>query len=443
MKNCTIYLLLAFISFQSYSQKIEGYVFDNKTNTPIYEAHLQVGKNLFTTDDKGYFSFNLNSSKSIKVSHVNYHKTTIKVNEKKILNIFLNPKRENLQEIQIISKKLQKTLNYQELPNFPKATHSFGSVLKKNKILVFAGDASFKANPEQERQKILFTGTNEFTGFMEYANQPKFTSVEGFNNNIMEYDLEQKNWVVYEKKVRKRANLNAVSYKGQVFLFGGKGRTNSKQFLDNKIEIFNTETKDISVDDVNPHQAVNFGTSVYKNKIILSGGSKKLNRKGEKEYTNEVHFYDTDSGYWYLLTNMEKGKETKSIVVDRTLYLLGGYRESVLNEIESYNLETDTWSKPGTLFKKMERPAITSNKEMIYLFDNGYLVTFNTKTKELKEYRVKLPLLNSEMFYKDNNLYILGGFKDKQFTITPSKKLVSISLDELKKTKITNIKVLQ
>ena len=96
----------------------------------------------------------------------------------------------------------------------------------------------------------------------------------------------------------------------------------------------------------------------------------------------------------------------------------------------------------GELFRKMERPALAKHKDVIYLFENNSLVTFNTTTKLLKEYKIKLPLNAAEMFLKDGSLYIFGGFTNKNFSVLASKKMVSVSLNELLKTKPTKTKKL-
>ena len=77
-----------------------------------------------------------------------------------------------------------------------------------------------------------------------------------------------------------------------------------------------------------------------------------MNSFGEKTYSNKVQFYDTETGNWFLLTKLKKGKETKSIVLANKLYLFGGFREEILKEIESYNLETDKWKMKESFLEK-------------------------------------------------------------------------------------------
>jgi hypothetical protein len=103
------------------------------------------------------------------------------------------------------------------------------------------------------------------------------------------------------------------------------------------------ELKDLSIkkDETNPHQAVDFGAVHYDHKILVFGGSIKQYKNGRKKYSNDIHFFDLKTRYWYLLTKMFKGKEVTGIIFDDKLYLFGGYNN--LTKIESFNLKTGKW----------------------------------------------------------------------------------------------------
>ena len=96
--------------------------------------------------------------------------------------------------------------------------------------------------------------------------------------------------------------------------------------------------------------------------------------------------------------------------------------------------------KEGELFSGLNRPDIAQNNEMIYLFENGKIISYNTKTKELKEYTIDLYLNASKMFISKNKLYILGGYTQNEFPKTPSKELYTVSLSEFNTTKVSNYK---
>jgi hypothetical protein len=75
---------------------------------------------------------------------------------------------------------------------------------------------------------------------------------------------------------------------------------------------------------------------------------------------------------------------------------------------------------------------------MIYIFDNGKIQTYNTDTKEINAYLIDLPLKNSELFYSNDMLYILGGSLKNEYSVTPSSGLYSIDLNEFKRTETQN-----
>jgi hypothetical protein len=58
----------------------------------------------------------------------------------------------------------------------------------------------------------------------------------------------------------------------------------------------------------------------------------------------------------------------------------------------------------------MRKPATTKDKEFIYLQEDGKIITFKPKTKALKEYNLDLKKRGSEMYFRNNKPYIIGGF---------------------------------
>ncbi len=92
------------------------------------------------------------------------------------------------------------------------------------------------------------------------------------------------------------------------------------------------------------------------------------------------------------------------------------------------------------LFHGVERPALTYNDNIIYIFEDRRICTYNIETKELNEYLIDLPLKSSELFYANHMLYILGGFQEDEFSISPSSGFFSIDLNEFEKTKINKSK---
>ena len=86
----------------------------------------------------------------------------------------------------------------------------------------------------------------------------------------------------------------------------------------------------------------------------------------------------------------------------------------------------------------MRKPAITKDKEFIYLQEDGKIITFNPKTKALKEYNIDLKIKGSEMHFSNEKLYIIGGFQVEDYRKAPSSGFYKIKVSEFFKTKPIN-----
>ncbi len=214
------------------------------------------------------------------------------------------------------------------------------------------------------------------------------------------------------------------------------------EYLDDKIEILDPTIKSIKIDKTNSHQAINFGSFIYKNNLIVLGGSIKMNKNKEKVYSNKIHLFDLKTGLWYHIGNMPKAKETNGILIGDKIFLFGGYDVGPLTQIESFDLITGKWTIEGDLFSGVGRSAIAKNDNTIYLFENGRIFTYHIFSKELKEYHVNIFLKGTKMYFAHNKLFILGGVYEGEFSTQPSNEMFSIDLGEFENTRIHNIKKL-
>ena len=434
MKKIFLVFLLSFATPLIYGQTFAIKVLDSATDLPISEAHLKLGKEVFLTNAKGLAIIPKTKYKKVEVSHVKYHSKHIQLKNKKELIIYLTEKQLKLDEVVITSKRnLKKDIHFTKLQEIPKSIHSFGSVLLDDKLYTFGGDGS---NFQFSNRKGLSEMTHN-DNIMSILSKNKPLNFYKYRSKVFIYDFKKQTWEESAFKPKPRANHKAVVHQNKVYLLGGKRLTltKMKEMLMPHIEILNLKNDSIVVDEMNPHQGVNFESLVFEDKLLVIGGSTKLKGNGFKEYTDKIHLYDFKTGYWYLLTTMSKGKETSGIIVDKKLYLFGGSRNKKLKEIESFNLITGKWEKEGDLFTAMEKPAITKNKKTIYLFEKDRVVTYHTLTKELKEYRINLPLFFSEIQFRNEKLYIIGGTNIKDYESRPKRSFVEISLEEFQNTK--------
>lgn len=443
MKNLIFFLFISSISF---AQTIEGIVLDARTNKPVKAAHVYI-TNIdqgTITNFRGKFKLklsNINGIDSVYTSHIGYKKKAfIYSQKKKRYIVYLEPNRNNLSEVKLtgVKRKLNLRLHYNKLASMKKGLYSFGSLLKEDKIYVIGGNSTYKVD---EMKKILEFYPFDFDDvdklFKLMRRKGNFIS-ELYRGDLLVYDLNLDFWESTDIKFRKRAYHNLHFNNNKFYVLGGKRLSMGRkyEYLDDKIEVFDNESNTIQIDDTNPHQAVDFASFTYDNKIIVMGGSVKRKKSGQKEYTDKVHLYDLESGFWYELASMPFAKESNGVLIENRIYLVGGIRERSISSIESFDLISGKWKKEGELFESFAKPAVTYNGDVVYMFEDEKIVTYNTKTKELNQYLIDLDLKASKLYYANNKLYILGGYRENSFSVKPSANLYSIDLREFETTKI-------
>jgi len=448
LKKLILFILLS--PLFSFGQNIKGSIVNSKNNLPIQDVNIglkQPDENT-TTDAKGLFNLKLTrkpeESDSLYASHIGYTTKKISFYDLKKSNylIFIDEKMENLSGLTLSSakKELKSKLNFSKLAPLQYPISSFGSVLYNNKIYVIGGDDSFKT----DALKKLQYEKPDFT-MNDYLKELQFQfSGQYYKGNLLIYDIKTNLWETSEIKFRKRAYHNLNFYNNNIYVIGGKRiSTNAKfEYLDDKIEVFDTDKKTVTIDNTNPHQAVDFASFTYNGTIITMGGSVKMSENGSKKYSKKVHFYDLKTGYWYELKDMPTAKEVNGVLIKDKIYLIGGFNGKSSSSIESFDLITETWKTEGGLFDSLGYPAITYKEDMIYFFENEKIYTLNINSKEMKEYLISLPFKSSKLYYFNDKLYLFGGYIENYYSQYPSSNLYSIDLKEFENTKPNRIKTL-
>jgi len=401
------------------------------------------------TNEKGNyylkFPYEIVKNDIIIFSHIAYGKLEIPYTQKKknySVQLIIDLKK--LEEVKISEKRnLKQSISYKKLSSMKSGVHSFGSILIDDKIYVIGGDVSAGENTFMKTLEY-YPDIDDFGEFLAKASRYRSFLKIRYSVDLQTYDIKNDSWIKSKLKFKKRAYHNLNFYNNKIYVLGGKNSSaNGKfQYLDDIIEVFDIDKETIIVDNTNPHQAVDFASFTYDDTMILMGGSLKWKNNGFKEYSNKVHLYDFKTGYWYQLGNMPIAKEVKGVLIEDKIYLVGGFNNKPLSSIETFDLTTQKWKKEGNLFYGISKPAITHKDNMIYFFNDGKINTYNTVTKELNEYLIELYLEASEMYYDDDTLYILGGFKKTSYSMYPSSQLFSIDMNEFNKTKIHNSKTL-
>ena len=442
-------LILIFLLFTSiiWGQNIKGKVLEENTNIPIEDVNIFVSKgNLGTaTDSDGFFSLSIDSKKflndSLQFSAIGYFPKNIAIRYliNKNSTVYLSKKTEELEEVTVSDDRaLRATLQYKKLASLEEGLYSFASTILDDKIYIFGGDKSYI---EDSGVKALERSDGTMEQFLKYYKTNQ--TWESYSDQLLIYDIHKDAWTTSDITFEKRAYHNVQVQHNKFYLFGGKTLSKSKrlEYLDEKIEIYNPETKKIQIDPVNPHQAINFGSFTYKDNIIVMGGSTKLKPNGRKVFTKKSHMFNVTSGNWYELPEMTKEKEVSGVMLENKVYLVGGFNTVPLKEIESYDVLTGEWHEEGKLFRGIQNAALTAHNNIIYIFDEDRMLTFNTETHLLNEYRIDLMVKNAQLYYHNNTIYLVGGYWENSFSQNPSSDVYSISLHEFSKTETHHSKV--
>lgn len=452
MKKIVAGIFLILYSFSTYSQYIEGKVLDAETLKPIENVHVYMDhlKDGDLTNNKGYFYLNFRAKKidssTIHFSHLAYSKLSIAyIKKKKDYTVYLIKNVTDLAEIEIIEKRnLQPTIKFTKLSSMKYGIRGFGTQIIDNKIYVTGGDASYVIDGPLAALKKYGDTEMSMYEILKRSHGTYATTI--YEGNLLIYDIETDTWQIEKDKFNKRAYHNTHYYNHHLLSLGGTlfSRKTKNVLLNNTIDFYNIKTDSITIDETYPHQALNFASFTYQDKILVMGGSIKQDYRNElKEYTNKVHLFDLKTGYWYELDSMQKGKETTGVLIKDKVYLIGGFNKKNLTEIETFDLISKEWNIEGHLFYGMNNPATTFAENIIYIFQDGTISTYDILTKELNEFSIDLDLFDSKMHFANNKLYIIGGVKANDFSINPSSSMYSIDILEFNKTAVRKSKSLK
>ncbi len=440
-----LFILLFFSSFILFSQSIKGVVLDQQSNTPLENVHVYINKSIkkgsvSNKDGEFHLKSKTNKNDTLCFSIIGYYlkKKSFSDLKKENYIVCLRKKTENLNKVIVTSnKKLKPKIHFKKLSSLKTGRHSFASTLIDSKIYVIGGDASNLVDTARKTLNDIIHIPNPSIKDIRRGLLAN-TSWENYKGDLQIYDIRTGVWLKSDLKFRNRAYNTLNFHNNSIYVLGGKRLSINKkyEYLDDKIEIFDLKNNTIAIDDTNPHQAVNFESFTYNNNIIVMGGSVKLSKDGKKTYTNKSHIYNIGTGYWYELSEMSKAKEVKGVLVENKIYLIGGFNGNPLSEIESYNISSGKWEKEGELFYGIEKPALAYNDNIIYIFNNGKIVTFNINTKELNEYEINLNLKASKLYYFNEKIYLLGGYFQDEFSKSSTSRLYSIDLNEFERTKV-------
>lgn len=439
-------LLFLFLFFSSvaFSQNTNGIVKDRDSDVPLEGVHVSstaIRSNTFTNED-GVFSVDIkpdsSSRDSISFSSIGYQKISISIADLKAGNykVLLTPMTENLREVHLLtSKPLKQSLKYEKLAQMEAAVYDFASVVAGNEIYVLAGNASFLEDPIQDEINRRM-GEVSLEDIIQ-ASWRDFTH-EVYSDKVQIYNFQEDRWETAPLPVRKRAGHVAVLHDNEIYILGGKNLKlrGNKEFADNTVEILNLENDSLVTDPVNPHMAIDAAAFSYKGNLMILGGSVRINSVGNKIFSDDVHMFNFDSGLWFNAGKMTLGKETVAVRLGDEVYLLGGKTKKYLEVIEVLNLVTGLWEECAKLPLLLKNPAVTAHEGIIYIYEKGNFLTYNTRSGELQNFDIDLDVEGPGLQYVKGKLYLFGGHEGNDYTRIPVKNTYSIDLEEFETTAV-------
>ncbi|RZS99423.1 carboxypeptidase-like regulatory domain-containing protein [Aquimarina brevivitae] len=446
------FAILVFIFFCSLSsaQSIKGVIISKDSKQPVEGANVYTvePKKGTVSDFRGKFSLvldKLHGNDTIYLSHIGYHQKKISLSafDGKKITIELTPKVEELDNVSVIKeKKLSPKIVFERLPNIGATIYAFGSAVINDKIYISGGDYSVENDQFLKTFELNAGFMNLEPTFQQILQRSRYvaSNIKGYKDDLRAFDIKQKKWINIPIDLRKRAYHTLLGYQNKLFIIGGKRLAANEryEYLESKIEIVDLTDNSIAIDDTNPHQAVNPGAILYKDRIILLGGSTKIKSNGYKTYSDKIHSLNLTTGLWYEIGKMPFKGEMKVERIKNVLYIIE--KASRTNNYKSYlhlfDLQTGKWSSKGELPDELINPAIASSDTHIYFLGNGNLYMYNIKNSIFREYVIDLFIEGATMHYFKDSLYVLGGYNEDAISKEPTAEMFRIKLDQLSKTKI-------
>ena len=142
---------------------------------------------------------------------------------------------------------------------------------------------------------------------------------------------------------------------------------------------------------------------------------------------DNIEVYNPETRMWMIETGDTSNIKKDSVVIfaDNKIYVAGGYNNgSYYSDIKSYDPETKAWRNEGQLSAARGRAGAVSDGRYIYVAGgrnaNKYIDTidvFDTATAEItKTITMPEPLIEPQLFFNDDTLYIIGGIGYKGYS---------------------------
>jgi N-acetylneuraminic acid mutarotase len=236
----------------------------------------------------------------------------------------------------------------------------------------------------------------------------------GFLSDIEIIDPATGNIQILPNKIIPRRYFSAVwDGKHSIYIIGGISRENSKHRFEKRVEVFNTQTNDVSFAKELPLPTRINSAVFLNNNIYVFGGTHPKNKILVP--TSLVAMLDIKNNKWERQADMPTAKTTKATVKDGFIYLVGGYdRNASLSVFERFNPETNQWLSLAPLPIKISAHSINVVNNKLYVFGDYHNLTSTYAYDFTNEKWQKLEIgykasRHNAVTTLGKNTYVLGG----------------------------------
>lgn len=236
-----------------------------------------------------------------------------------------------------------------------------------------------------------------------------FSAKEKFTGLIEKYDISKNEWSVLTSSLIPKQFPSSVIVGMKLYVFNGDLKDGT---LNAKMEVVNISTGEVHFSTDNPSPAHAAGVAVW-NEIIYAFGGKISPDK--LIYSNSLYKFDPVEKKWTKLANMPEKKETKGVIVDGKLYVIGGYNGNASNNISKYDIQTDKWTKLTQLPFGVSAHSVAAYGDKIYVvfdFTNQSFIGYYDITANkfvILEQSGMTGRRHAGAHIVNDKLYIMGG----------------------------------
>jgi len=229
---------------------------------------------------------------------------------------------------------------------------------------------------------------------------------------IIEPELD-KTKVLYNKLIPRRYFSAVWDGKHSVYIIGGVSNQNKWLRLEERVEIFNTITHEVSFAPSLPTPTRINSAVLLNDRIYVFGGS-YFTKQGLKA-SSEVAVFNIDENKWMQAADMPTAKATRAVVKDDKIYAVGGYNQtSSMDAFERYDPKLNIWETLPAMPVKISAHSLTLVKDTLFVFGNyndlksTYSYSFLTNQWQQVELGYQASRHNAVTTLGDTT-YVIGG----------------------------------